>query len=99
MLKNDYYTIPIDKNIFLKIVEIIGVEKFSVKLYTTMFYDKENLEFSSVDFQYQYLSLKEIKDANESNKYICYTHIKSNWYFCLFLFFFYSLIFPCHYFF
>ena len=74
MLKNDYYTIPIDKNIFMKIVESVGVENFNVKLHTTMFFDKENLEFSSVDFQYQYLSLKEIKDSNGSDKYICYTH-------------------------
>lgn len=74
MLKNDYYTIPIDKHTFFKILEDIGLENFEVKLYTTISYDKENMEFSSADFQYQFLELKEIKSSNNVERYINYTH-------------------------
>ena len=74
MLKNNYYTIPIDKNTFLKIIESNGVENFNVKLTTTINYDKENMEFSNADYQYQYLELKEVKTNNSAERSIIYKH-------------------------
>lgn len=74
MLKNDYYSIQVNKDTFFKVVESIGIDNFEVQLETTTFFDKENLEFSDVDFQYRFLSLKEIKNKNNPQNYICYTH-------------------------
>lgn len=74
MLKNNYYNIPIDKDMFFKIIENNGVETFNMKLITIINYDKENMEFSNADYQYQYLELKEIKTDNNEETNIIYKH-------------------------
>ena len=49
-------------------------ENFNVKLTTTINYDKENMEFSNADYQYQYLELKEVKTNNSAERSIIYKH-------------------------
>ncbi len=74
MLKNDCYTIPIDKNTFLKIIDSVSIQNLEVKATTIISYDKENMEFSNADYQYEYLELKEVRNAKETECYIEYTH-------------------------